>query len=174
MRRMLEGLADLPLPGADAGESVVHPVRQRQRRLPRALALAATLVLGVGLGFLLRDVALAPAGHAMPGVTLSAGGIHDVQVAFESPTAFRQVEFVVQLPPGVELNGHPGQRVVRWQGHLAEGRSRLRLPLRVMRGATDGQLVARIVHGSHQQELRIPLRIAAGQARVGPGGIQKG
>ncbi|WP_067561152.1 anti-sigma factor family protein [Halofilum ochraceum] len=152
MRSLLGGLSTLPLPGEPAG---------RRRRLPagapRWAALAATLVIGIALGLVLAQ-------RDEPGTTLEAkpvdlasAGEQRIAIAIDSPRAYDEVEFVVELPEGVELEGFPGQRQVRWTGRLAEGRSRLRLPLRVLNEARGGDLVARVRHPGGERRLVVPL-----------------
>lgn len=152
MRSLLDGLATLPLPGQS---------RARQRRIPAAsprwAALAATLLIGVALGLLLAQ-------RDEPGTTLEAApvelasaGEQRIAIAIESPRQYDEVEFMVELPKGVELAGFPDQRQVRWTGSLAEGRSRLRLPLRVLDGAQGGELVARVRHAGGERRLVVPL-----------------
>lgn len=149
MRSVLDGLATLPLPGEHAGQ------RRMPTGVPRWAALAATLVIGVALGLLLaqRD----EPGTTLEPVELASGGEQRIAIAIESPREYDDVEFVVELPDGVELAGFPGQRQVRWTGELAEGRSRLRLPLRVLNEAQDGNLVTRVRHADGERRLVVPL-----------------
>lgn len=152
MRSLLSGLAGLPLPGEHAA---------RRRRLPagapRWAALAATLVIGIALGLVLAQ-------RGDPGTTLEAAPVdlasaseQRIAIAIDSPREYDEVEFVVELPEGVELAGFPGQRQVRWKGALAEGRSRLRLPLRILHEAPGGDLVARVRHAGGERRLVVPL-----------------
>lgn len=160
MRRMIAELGQLPLPG-----EVPAAGRRRHAPGPRWLALAATLVVGVALGVMLAPRFNGGARlHAEP-VSLDGPGVHRVAVSFETPKQLRTVEFVVELPPGVELVGFPGQRSVRWQGRLAAGRSQLQLPLRVTSGAELGTLVTRVVHETGERRLEVPLRLGDGEVR---------
>ena len=164
MRSLLGGLATLPLPGEHA---------ERRRRLPvgapRWAALAATLVIGIGLGLLLAQRGEPGATLEAPPVELASAGEQRIAIAVESPRQYDDVEFTVQLPEGVELAGFPGQREVRWTGSLAEGRSRLRLPLRVSSDARGGELVTRIRHAGGERRLVVPL--ADGSAAVEIDGV---
>lgn len=152
MRSLLDALATLPLPGRTTA---------RERRVPMATprwaALAATLVVGVALGLLLaqRDEPGTPF-EAAP-VHLVSAGEQQIAIAIESAREYDDVEFVVELPEGVEIAGFPEQREVRWMGSLAEGRSRLRLPLRVSEEARGGQLVTRVRHAGGERHLVVPL-----------------
>ena len=175
MAAMVSALEVLPVPGAGPDEQQPPAPERRWPRWPvaQAAALAATLVLGVAIGVLIgRDgPAGAPSGDP---VRLAGTGVHEVQLAFESPGAIRRVAFVVELPPGVEMVGYPDQRTVRWEGRLAEGRSRLRLPLRVTAPGADGTLVAHIERGSKRQTLRVPLEVAGGDGRARAGTARMG
>jgi hypothetical protein len=161
MRRMLEALAGLQRAAEpDApGHGAARPAR-RSWLPPRAAGVAAVLLLGVLLGFLLAWPFDAPGPQMQArAVAFDAPGVHRVTLAFDSPHALGPVEFVVELPPGVELVGFPGQRRVRWEGRLAEGRSRLDLPLRIEARAELGRLVARVVHESGERTLEVPLEL---------------
>lgn len=166
MGRLVSELATLPVPEGRNATARAREVRQQAgaRRwwadVPR-VAIVATLVIGVALGVLLtamvgnesNDVVLAES------VTISRPGNHEVALAFESPRALDEVEFTVELPPGVELAGFPGLRSVRWQAGLAEGRSRLTLPLRVAVDARDGKIVTRIRNQGKERRLVVPVEI---------------
>ncbi len=156
MRRLLMELSDLPLPG---GERTPAPARDRLRWA----ALAATLVIGVALGMMLSARFAGDAGISAKAVTVEGPGVQRVAVAFESPERLQDVEFVVELPRGVELVGFPGQRRVRWDGQLAAGRSRLQLPLRITHDAELGTLVTRVVHDTGERRLEVPLRFREGE-----------
>ncbi|MDZ7787407.1 MAG: hypothetical protein U5K73_04510 [Halofilum sp. (in: g-proteobacteria)] len=162
MRALLDGLATLPLPGERPGHAPWVG--------PRWAALAATLVIGIALGLVLaqRDEPASTTPEAAP-VELAAAGEQRIAIAIESPRHYADVEFTVQLPEGVELAGFPGQREVRWTGSLAEGRSRLRLPLRVSSDARGGELVTRIRHAGGERRLVVPL--ADGSAAVEIDGV---
>jgi len=166
MRRMLDALAELPLPAARAaqGSPVPQPRTMRMQRQPRRIAaLAATLVIGIAIGVVVGNPSLVSGPDERDAVVLDSTGVHEVQLAFESPAELDRVEFVVELPPGIEMVGYPGERTIRWESRIAKGRTRLRLPLRVTDGATGGTLVARIVRGDKAQQLRVPLDVARGR-----------
>lgn len=157
MRAMLSGLAALPLPGSAA------PAEWPERAVGwRGLALAAALVLAFGGGVLVQQsLDSGRPGQAVDTVVLAPGDTREVHLAFSTPRALEPVEFTVELPAGVELAGRPGERVVRWQGRLAEGRNRLRLPLEMTAGSSGGELVARIRHGGGTREWHVALEPAA-------------
>lgn len=174
MRRLVGALSALPLPDSmPAAAGGRRPSGAASRAAaPRWLALAATLVLGVALGLLI--------GHRSGGggetivaepVALEAAGERRIAIAIDSPRSFEHVEFVVELPAGVELLGFPGQRSVRWEGRLAAGRSRLQLPLRVAPDAEGGRLVTRIVRPDGERRLVVPLQGVAGSATRASGRV---
>lgn len=158
MRSLLDGLATLPLPGERE-----QPARAGWAA-PRWAALAATLVIGIALGLVLAQREGPASTPETTPVELAAAGEQRIAIAVESPRRYDDVEFSVQLPEGVELAGFPGQREVRWTGSLAEGRSRLRLPLHVSSDARGGELVTRIRHAGGERRLVVPL--ADGSAAV--------
>ncbi|MDX1610110.1 MAG: hypothetical protein R3225_08315 [Halofilum sp. (in: g-proteobacteria)] len=158
MRRLLEELGTLPLPAA----APVPAASPRRVAAPRWAALAATLAVGIALGLLIGERPGEPATIRAEPVVLEGGAEQRIAIAIESRHAYEQVEFVVELPPGVELSGFPGQRNVRWQGSLAEGRSRLQLPLRLTGDGGGGELVTRIVHEAGERRLVVPLRAGSG------------
>lgn len=163
MRTMVGGLGQLAL----TDEPMAAPVAARGR-VPSAgrwAALAATLVIGVAAGLLLSGPLTSTGdGPTMraEAIEVDSPGVHEVAVAFDSPEPLADVEFAVELPPGVELVGSPGERTVRWRGRLAEGATRLRLPLRIERSGDLGSVVARVNHPTGERELVIPLRAAPG------------
>ncbi len=152
MRSLLEGLATLPLPGEHAGER-----RRLPAGAPRWVALAATLVVGIALGLVLAQRDGPGTTFEAAPVELVSAGEQRIAIAIESAREYAEVEFVVDLPEGIELAGFPDQRQVRWTGALAEGRSRLRLPLRVSEGAQGGKLVTRVRHAGGERHLVVPL-----------------
>lgn len=160
MRRLVEELAALPLPAGEAAAppAAATPVRARTAAAPRWLALAATLVVGIALGLMLGD--RSGNGGTIVAEPVEIGGAAEqrIAIAVQSPRAYDRVEFVVELPEGVELAGFPGQRSVRWEGRLAEGRSLLRLPLRIAPDMENGQLVTRIVRPDGERRLVVPLK----------------
>lgn len=161
MRRLVEELAALPLPGAEAASPRpgIAPARSaRSLATPRWVALAATLVLGIALGLMLGGRSGNGGTIVAEPVELGGAAEQQIAIAVQSPREYERVEFVVELPEGVELDGFPGQRSVRWEGRLAEGRSLLRLPLRIAPDMEDGQLVTRIVRPDGERRLVVPLK----------------
>lgn len=162
MCRLVSELGQLPLPERGPVPASAALRHAHHAAGPRWIALAATLVIGIALGFLLGD-------HGRDGemivadpVALEGGGAQRIAIAIESRRAYAQVDFVIELPAGVELAGHPGQRSVRWTGSLAEGRSRLQLPLQIEPGSDGGRLITRIVRPDGERRLVVPLETGDG------------
>jgi hypothetical protein len=161
MSELIGALGTLPLPDAEvpAATGTASAATRRARRPAGAswAALAATLALGIALGVSLSGPFSGPERIVGDPVSVTEPGQHQIAVAFNSPRTLEDVEFVVELPEGVELAGFPNQRQVRWRGRLAKGRSQLRLPLRVSPEAEDGRVVTRLVHRSGERRLVVPL-----------------
>ncbi len=168
MRSMLRGLSSLPLPDSPARDCRLP---SQPAASPRRSAIAAGFAAAFAAGVLAaslpwsaltsdRDVVRAEAVEIQPQQT------QDIQVAVASPRRIRDVEFTIELPNGVELDGYPGQRVVRWNGELSAGRSRLTLPVRVTAPAQPSEIVARIQHADGSRELRVPLDVVNAGAQA--------
>jgi hypothetical protein len=93
-------------------------------------------------------------------VTLTLGEPRSVNLVFDAPVALADVEFTVDVPPGVELVDHPGERRVVWRTRLAQGSNALKLTL-VAHGGSGGELAARLRHGGDQKTFAVELAIAA-------------
>jgi hypothetical protein len=92
-------------------------------------------------------------------VTLVAAKPHTVNLLFTSRTRLEDVQFTVDLPPGIELNGRAGVRRIVWSAPLAPGNNLLPLEL-VARGGRGGQLGARLKQGSSQKTFVVDLAVA--------------
>ncbi len=169
MRRLVSNLAALPLPDTPPEVSVAPSTPPA--RVGR-WAVAAGLVVAFTAGVL---VASLPWGGTSPAfdvihadaVHIPAQQVQPVQVAVASPRRISDVEFTIELPEGAELDGYPGQRVVRWKGELAEGRSRLTLPVRATAISDDREIVARIRHANGTRELRVPIDVVPADNHTG-------
>lgn len=165
VRAMRTALQSLPVPEPRPRffEQALMQAQQRSRaRFPgwtyvTGTALAASLALWLGFGWLpgLRQAADKPIG-----VTITLHEPRAVQLAFSAEHALQQATLSIQLPDGVELQGFPGQREVRWQTDLARGVNMLSLPL-VATSPSGGLLLARLEHGERATEISIPLRVGA-------------
>ena len=88
-----------------------------------------------------------------PAVTLAVGEPRTINLVFGARAAVADVEFTVDLPPGIELATHAGERRVMWRAQLADGDNALPLTL-VARGGPGGQLAARLAAGRRPEGLR--------------------
>jgi hypothetical protein len=61
---------------------------------------------------------------------------------------------LVELPSGIELIGHPGERRVQWRTQLAPGNNIVPLTL-VAPAPAAGQIIARLKHGRSEKVFRI-------------------
>lgn len=168
-------LKTLPLPSVPAGFAervLTHTYRQaermdgRRRRLRDwGLALAATFLLGVGFGLVLASKAGGPAdGYrtlADGTLVLTPGNRTTVRIALDAERAIGDVDFVIDLPAGMEIEGHPGERQVAWSGELKQGRNVLGLPLIAQAGAS-GELTTELRHDAHDSVIKVRVMAARG------------
>jgi hypothetical protein len=121
-------------------------------------AFAATMATVILTGLEVRS----PSARRLPetaAVTLAIGEPRIVNLVFDSPTALRDVEFTVDLPPGIEIEGRPGQRRVMGRTELKGGHNVLPLAL-VAREGRGGQLAARLRLGADQKTFAVDLTVA--------------
>jgi hypothetical protein len=145
--------------------------RRIQRRA--RYAIAATLVLGFIGGTLFWSVVnnfsdvnerIAGRQHPLskdplPAVTLSLHRVEDVHLAINVKHAIARATMTIDLPAGIEIEGFPGQRQLRWETDLKAGRNTLTLPLTAHSVVTDGVLKTRVDYGGGQKELAIILNV---------------
>jgi anti-sigma factor RsiW len=167
-RAALRSLA-VPAPRAGFFE---HALRQARRPAhARAVlwtrlaggAVAAGLALWIGFG-LLPGTGPASGTRALSTVTIALHEVSTVQLAFNAEQALSGATLSIRLPAGVEIQGFPGEREVRWKTDLARGVNLLSLPLRAI-AAAEGPLQARIEHGDRSTEIRV-LLLVKGPART--------
>jgi hypothetical protein len=94
-----------------------------------------------------------------PAVTLRLDEPHTVNLVFAARAVLAEVEFTIDLPAGVELAEHPGERRVTGRAKLAAGSNALPLTV-VARNGSGGQLAARLRSGADQRVFVIDLTIA--------------
>jgi hypothetical protein len=82
-----------------------------------------------------------------------------VNLAFQSRAPLADVAFLIELPPGIEVAGHPGQRRIEGRTRLSAGENVLPLTL-VATGGRGGELAARLSHGRDQKTFVVVLRVA--------------
>jgi hypothetical protein len=95
-----------------------------------------------------------------PAVTLTIGEPRTINLVFDSAWALAEVEFTVDLPPGIELADRAGERRIVGQAKLTAGDNALPLTV-VARSGSGGQLAARLRHGDQQKVFVVDLAVAA-------------
>jgi hypothetical protein len=93
-----------------------------------------------------------------PAVTLTAGETRTINLVFGSRGAVEDVTFTVDLPPGIELAAHPGERRVVGRAALAGGDNALSLTV-VARGGNGGQLAARLEQQGDQKVFVVDISV---------------
>lgn len=161
--RLRDALRRLPVPPPQPGFAARAFARLpgRRRAAPLAWALAASLVAAVGAGLWLEQRTL-PTPEAAPAreakvVTLARGQAGPVKLAFRSPRELAGVTIRLQLPQGVELEGHPGLQSLQWRTDLQAGANVLELPL-VVRGGDGGVLTATLNHRGSYKAFTVQVR----------------
>jgi hypothetical protein len=95
----------------------------------------------------------------VPAVTLTVGEPRAINLVFDARAALDEVEFTVDLPPGIELADHAGERRVTGQAKLTAGDNALPLTV-VARSGAGGQLAARLRRGNEQKVFVVDLTVA--------------
>jgi hypothetical protein len=166
--RLQQALRQLPVPPPQPGFAArvfaALPRAPHRVNQPLAWAFAASLAAAVGLGLWLDSGSVpAPAGSAAAPaaqarvVALQAGKSGPVRLSFRSPRDLAGVTIRLQLPRGVELEGHPGLQAIEWQTDLQAGANVLELPL-VMRDGEGGILTATLDSGRSQKAFTVQVR----------------
>ena len=91
-----------------------------------------------------------------PGVTLTVGETRTINLVFGSRAALEDVELTVDLPPGIELAMHPGERRFTGRAALAGGDNALPLTLVARSG---GQIAARLKRGDQQKVFVVDVTV---------------
>ncbi|MBU6509340.1 MAG: hypothetical protein KGQ73_04055 [Gammaproteobacteria bacterium] len=161
---VLRTLPEPPVP-AELAERVLaftRPAAARGRRNAArgwSLALAAAVLLGIGIGLLVAWMAGTPsAGYQLKDgvVMVPAGSVTTVHIALDSAHPIRHVGFVIHVPRGLELQGHPGEPQVAWSGKLAQGRNVLNIDL-IARPGAAGTLETELHYDGQSSMLRTPV-----------------
>jgi hypothetical protein len=161
-----------PLPVDTTHRLMLSAVTGRKIQRRARYAVAATLVLGFIGGTLFWSVVNDFSGvnemiagnpsllnDPLPAVTLSLHRVEVVHLAINVKHAIAQATMTIDLPPGVEIDGFPGQSQLRWETDLKAGRNTLTLPLTAHSVVADGVLKARVDYGGGQKELAIILNV---------------
>jgi anti-sigma factor RsiW len=159
--RLRAALRELPAPPMRPGffqQALARigalPARRRSRwTYATGTALAASVALWLGFSWL---TATAPQPSAT--VTITLNEPRTIQLEFNAERALPQATIRLQLPEGVEVQGFPSEREIRWETDLARGVNMLSLPL-VATSTTGGALRARLEHGNRATELAVKLQV---------------
>jgi hypothetical protein len=98
-------------------------------------------------------------GPETPAVTLTVGEPRTINLVFGTREPVEDVEFTVDLPAGIELATHPGERRVVGRAQLAGGDNALPLTL-VARSGRGGQLAARLAHRDDRKVFVVDVTVA--------------
>jgi hypothetical protein len=140
------------------------PPRAKPTRAQRVTAFAfigafgLTMLTVVLTGLYVRSPSARRAAET-PSVTLTIGQPHTINLVFDSRAALADVEFTVDLPPGIELAEHGGERRIVGHAKLTAGDNALPLTL-VARSGGGGQLAARLRHGGEQKTFVVDVAVA--------------
>lgn len=149
-------------------------VRSQRRGQWRAtgFAVAATLVVGIAIGFSLQTQPLPFAAQDQQ-VTLTAGIVDTVALDVRAPRAIENVRFVLNIPEGFDLAGHEGKRRIAWSGQLKPGVNRLKLRLKGQLGSA-GMLAASVRYDGQVKSFKVMLQ-ASPEAPAGiKGAVRSG
>ena len=155
-----------PTPPATAGSP--KPTLAERPKPTRAQRIAAVTFLGA-FGLTMLTVVLtglsvrspsARRAPETPAVTLTVGEPRTINLVFGARAAVEDVELTVDLPPGIELASHAGERRVVWRTRLAGGDNAVPLTL-VARSGPGGQLAARLRQGGDRKVFVVDVTVAA-------------
>ena len=162
-------LKDYPMPEAIAGffdQALVRAThegsrRQRNRWLVTGFgsAIAAGLALWVIGGFFLTTPDLPVADPTIPGITMTLEEPRTINLVFTSAEPLDTATLTVQLPPGIEMSGFPGQREVSWETSLDAGKNLLPLRL-IATSSLGGEVLATLRHDDRGRTFRLRVDVS--------------
>lgn len=161
LRERLRNMPAKP-PPAGFAENILRAARRdytRRRAGMFAGAAAAAglfLLIVAGLVRMTTDNSVQPAAIQM--VEMNVLEQRTISLAFNSPTEIDDVTFILDLPEGVELSGHPDTQEMVWTDALSSGRNVLQLTL-LGQKKMSGTLKASIEHEGRRREFSIPLLV---------------
>jgi hypothetical protein len=135
--------------------------RQRQRWLLTGFgsAIAAGLALWVIGGFFLATPELPQADPTIPGIVMTLEEPRTINLVFASTEPLNGATLTVQLPPGIELSGFPGQREVTWETSLTAGKNLLPLKL-IATSPQGGEVFATLRHNDRGRTFRLRVDVS--------------
>ena len=134
--------------------------RQRNRWLVTGFgsAIAAGLALWMIGGFFLTTPDLPQADPTIPGITMTLEEPRTINLVFASAEPLDAATLTVQLPPGIEMSGFPGQREVTWETSLAAGKNLLPLKL-IATSPLGGEVLAILRHDDRGRTFRLQIDV---------------
>lgn len=147
---MRSGFAKQAMAAAVSQSSARRPIRRRMA----GLAIAASLLAGIGIGIIVQRQTQE---HGAQTVQL-AEGKDTIRLVFDASRPVQDVRFTVMLPAGIEVAGHPGAREIVWRGQLKQGRNLLSLPL-VAERQGRGVLRAEVQYGQYAREIKVGVDV---------------
>ncbi|MEW8508211.1 MAG: zf-HC2 domain-containing protein [Candidatus Thiodiazotropha sp.] len=118
-------------------------------------AVAAGLLIWFGLSF--WQVQVQTSVVQMPAVVLQVEHPRELRLVFNAIEDLNPVEFTLELPSGVLLEGYPPHQEISWQDRLTKGRNVLNLVL-IASQQVQGEVVAVISHQGRERRFHIPLK----------------
>lgn len=152
----------VPPPSVGFKDRVLQITSERNRHWPApaqliGLAMAASLVVGIGMGLMLAPVGMGQL-NSVQTVAMVVGQPQNISLAFDSAHELHGVTLTLNLPANVEVVGYPGQRTLSWRTHLNAGKNQLTLPL-IARNGVGGALAAALTHGKQHKEFSLYLAV---------------
>ncbi len=161
-------LRDYPMPEAAAGffdQALVRAThegshRQRNRWLATGFssAIAAGLVLWMIGGFFLTTPDVPVVDPGIPGITMTLEEPRTINLVFASAEPLDTATLTVELPPGIEMSGFPGQREVTWETSLSAGKNLLPLNL-IATSPLGGEVLATLRHDDRGRTFRLRVNV---------------
>ncbi len=136
---------------------VLHRSKLRWMLAGAGSAVAAGIVAVVVAG-LLFDAERPRPDNAVASVHMTLDQPRTVSLVFAAGEPLENAQLTLTLPDGVEVDGFPGQRELRWETTLAAGRNRLPLTLVAVDGA-GGDIVARLEHAARGRTFRLHVDV---------------
>jgi hypothetical protein len=173
-QEILALLKDYPVPEATAGyfdQALVRAThegsrRQRNRWLVTGFgsAVAAGLALWMIGGLFLAAPDLPQVDPTMvdptiPGITMTLEEPRTINLVFASAEPLDTATLTVQLPPGIEMSGFPGQREVSWETSLNAGKNLLPLKL-IATSPLGGEVLATLRHDDRGRTFRLRVDVS--------------
>lgn len=164
-------LKDYPMPSATANfydQALVratHEGTRRQRNrwmltgFGSAIAAGAALWIVSSFLFTSPDMTGTEAAPALPTITMTLEEPRTINLVFASKEPLDTATLTVLLPPGIEMQGFPGQREVIWQTSLNAGKNLLPLKL-IATSPLGGEVLATLEHDDRGRTFRLRVDVS--------------